>query len=161
MSRLDGTIFGPGQPCFGCGPDHPTGFRLAFRTEESGDAREVVTDFTPGDRYQGPPGIMHGGLVATLADEIAAWAVIALLGKFGFTAQMTCKLLKPVRTGVPLEGRGSILRETARVVQTRARILQAGEEVFTGDFSFVLLDRSGAEKLLGGPLPEGWNTFAR
>lgn len=160
MSRLDGTIFGPGQPCFGCGPDHAIGFRLAFR-EEGSEPREVVTEFTPGAQYQGPPGIMHGGLVATLADEIAAWAVIALLGKFGFTAQMTCKLLKPVRVGVPLEGRGSIVRETSRVVVTRARIAQAGEEVFTGEFSFVVLDRAGAEKLLGGPLPEEWNAFAR
>jgi len=163
MSQLDGTIFGPGQPCFGCGPDHPFGFHLRFRVEEGGELQEraVVTDFTPGDRYQGPPGIMHGGLVATLADEIAAWAVIALTGKFGFTAQMTCKLLKPVRTGVPIEGRGSIVRETSRVMQTRARILQNGEETFVGDFSFVVLDRAGAEKLLGGPLPEGWNVFAR
>ncbi len=161
MRQLDGTIFGPGQPCFGCGPDHPIGFRLSFRTEGEGDAREVVTDFLPGDQYQGPPGIMHGGLVTTLADEIAAWAVIGLLGKFGFTAQMSCKLLKPVRTNVALEGRGAIVRETSRVVTTRARILQAGEEMFTGDFSFVVLDRSGAEKLLGGPLPEAWRRFSR
>ena len=39
---------------------------------------------------------MHGGLVATLADEIAAWAITALLCVPGFTAQMTRKLHKPV-----------------------------------------------------------------
>ncbi len=157
MQRLDGTIFGPGQPCFGCGPDHPIGFRLSFRTEEG----EVVTDFTPGDKYQGPPGIMHGGLVTTLADEIAAWAVIALLGKFGFTAAMSCKLHKPVRVGVPLVGRGSLVRDSGRIVQTRARIVQDDTDMFTGDFTFAILDRAGAEKMLGGPLPDAWNQFAR
>jgi acyl-coenzyme A thioesterase PaaI-like protein len=157
MARLDGTIFGPGQPCFGCGPDHPHGFRLTFDTE--GD--EVVTHFTPTEAQQGPPGIMHGGLVATLADEIAAWAIIALLGKFGFTAQMTCKLHKPVRVGVPLVGRGVVTRDARRIVQTRAIIAQDGADAFTGDFTFAILDRAAAEKMLGGPLPEEWNRFAR
>jgi len=154
---LNGTLFGPGQPCFGCGPDHPIGFRLAF--EREGD--DVVTRFVPDDRYQGPPGIMHGGLVATLADEIAAWAVIALLGKFGFTAQMTCKLHKPVRVGVPITGRGSVVRDARRIVQTRAVIAQDGVEAFSGDFTFAILDRAAAEKMLGGPLPDAWDRFAR
>jgi len=154
---MDGTIFGAGQPCFGCGPDHPIGFRLAFDVE--GD--EVVTRFTPSERYQGPPGIMHGGLVATLADEIAAWAIIALLGKFGFTAQMTCKLTRPVRVGVPIVGRGSIVRDARRIVQTRARIVQDEQDAFVGDFTFAILDRAAAERMLGTSLPEDWNRFTR
>ncbi len=157
MTTLDGSIFGPGQPCFGCGPDHPIGFHLTFDK----DGPDVVTHFTPSEKYQGPPGIMHGGLVATLADEIAAWAIIALLGKFGFTAQMTCKLHKPVRIGVPLVGRGSITRDARRIVQTRAVISQEGTDAFTGDFTFAILDRAAAEKMLGVPLPEAWSTFAR
>src|SRR5438045_314133 len=92
---LDGHLFGEGQPCFGCGPSHPVGFRLRF--EREGTA--VTTRFVPDDRYQGPPGIMHGGLVLTLADEIAAWAVIGVLGKFGFTGQVEAKLRAPVRVG--------------------------------------------------------------
>jgi acyl-coenzyme A thioesterase PaaI-like protein len=157
MTALDGTLFGPGQPCFGCGPDHPIGFRLAFEV----DGSDVVTRFTATDRYQGPPGIMHGGLVATLADEIAAWAIIALLGKFGFTAQMTCRLHKPVRIGVPIIGRGSILKDARRIVFARALILQDGSEAFTGDFTFAILDHAAAEKMLGGPLPEAWTRFTR
>jgi uncharacterized protein (TIGR00369 family) len=157
MPTLDGTIFGPGQPCFGCGPDHPVGFRLAFEVE--GD--EITTRFTPSEKYQGPPGIMHGGLVATLADEIAAWAVIALLGKFGFTAQMTCTLKKPVRIGVPLVARASIVRDARRIVQTRARIVQDDSDAFVGDFTFAILDRAAAEKMLGTKLPDAWDRFAR
>jgi uncharacterized protein (TIGR00369 family) len=157
VNPLDGSIFGPGQPCFGCGPDHPIGFRLAF--EREGD--EIVTRFVPSERYQGPPGIMHGGLVSTLADEIAAWAVIGLLGKFGFTAQMSCKLHKPVRIGVPIEGRAAVVRDARRIVQTRVRILQNDEAMCTGDFTFAILDRAGAEKMLGVELPEDWNRFAR
>lgn len=157
MPALDVNPFGPGQPCFGCSQDHPFGFRLRFDRE--GD--EVLTHFTPDDRYQGPPGIMHGGLVTTLADEVAAWAIIGLLGKFGFTAQLSGKLVKPVRIGVPVEGRARIARETNRVVTSAVRLVQDGADAFTGEFSFVLVDQSGAERLLGGPLPEAWKRFCR
>ena len=154
---LDGGLFGEGQPCFGCAPDHPIGFRLRF--ERDGDY--VVTRFTPAERYQGPPGIMHGGLVMTLADEIGAWAIIALLDTFGFTAEMSGKLKKPVRIGEEVEGRGRITKPGARVVGVEVELRQGGELVYTGALRFVLLDEKGAERMLGGPLPESWRRFGR
>jgi acyl-coenzyme A thioesterase PaaI-like protein len=155
--KLDGSLFGPGQPCFGCSPDHPFGFRLRF--EREGD--EIVTRFTPSDRYQGPPGIMHGGLVMTVADELAAWAVIAKTGKFGFTAQIHGKLAKPVRVGVELEGRAKLTRDTPRIVEVDVRFTQRGISVFSGAVTFVLVDKAGAERLLGVPLPDAWSRFSR
>ena len=155
--HLDGSLFGDDQPCFGCAPEHPIGFRLRFRRE--GDA--VVTRFTPGPRYQGPPGVMHGGLVATLADEIGAWAVIGLRSKFGFTAEMTSKFEKPVRIGVELVGRGWIVRPGERIVGVEVELAQDGQRVYRGSLRFVLLDQKGAERLLGGPLPEAWRRFSR
>lgn len=158
MSELfDGGLFGPGQPCFGCAPDHPAGFRLRFARE--GD--DVVTRFTPSPRYEGPPTIMHGGLVATLADEIGAWAVILLCDKFGFTAEMQGKLHRPIRTGQEVLGRGRIAKPGARVVGVEVELHQADALAYRGELRFVLLDRRGAERLLGGPLPAAWERFAR
>jgi uncharacterized protein (TIGR00369 family) len=162
LEPLDGHLFGPGQPCFGCSPDHPFGFRLTFAREDD----EIVTRFTPGDRHQGPVGIMHGGLVSTLADEVAAWAIIGMLGKFGFTASFDAKLHKPVRIGVPLEGRARIVKDARRIVDVAVRITQADaagttDAAFTGSFRFVILDQSGAERMLGGPIPDAWKRFCR
>jgi acyl-coenzyme A thioesterase PaaI-like protein len=154
---LDPDLFGPTQPCFGCGPTHPVGFRLRF--EREGEA--VVTRFVPEEAFQGPPGIMHGGLVAALADEVAAWAIVALLGKFGFTAQFEGKLRGPVRIGAPVVGRGRIAREGSRLVGVSVELSQREVRVFDGTFTFVLLDAQGAERLLEGPLPEEWRKFAR
>lgn len=156
-TSLDGHLFGPGQPCFGCSPDHPFGFHLTFTRE--GD--EIVTRFVPLERHQGPVGIMHGGLVSTLGDEIAAWAIIGILGKFGFTASFDAKLLRPVRIGVPVIGRSKISRESRRVVEVAVRLSQEGLDAFTGTFQFVLVDQSGAERLMGGPIPEAWKRFCR
>jgi acyl-coenzyme A thioesterase PaaI-like protein len=154
---LDPHLFGKTQPCFGCAPAHPIGFRLRF--ERDGDA--VVTRFVPGEVYQGPPGIMHGGLVAALADEIAAWAIVALRGKFGFTAQFEGKLRAPARIGVELTGRGRIARDGTRLVGVSVELSQREGCIFEGNFTFVLLDEEGAERLLEGPLPEEWRQFAR
>jgi acyl-coenzyme A thioesterase PaaI-like protein len=154
---LDGSIFGPTKPCFGCGPQHPYGFHLRYQREAGG----VVATFTPGDKYQGPPGIMHGGLVSTVADETAAWALIERTGKFGFTTSFEAKLRRPVRIGVETLARGEVTRESSRIVKSAVVISQKGEECFLGDFTFVLLDKAGAEKLLEGPMPEAWLRFCR
>ncbi|MCC6335683.1 MAG: PaaI family thioesterase [Myxococcales bacterium] len=157
VSPLDGTLFGEGQPCFGCSPDHPFGFRLRFTVD--GDA--VVTRFLPTVRHQGPLGLMHGGLVSTVADETAAWAVLASTGKFGFTTGFEARLLKGIRVGQEAQARGQVTKPGGRVVRAAVEVRQSGEACFTGDFTFALLERSGAEKLLGGPLPEEWARFCR
>lgn len=157
MDELDGRLFGPGQPCFGCAPDHPVGFRLRFRVE--GD--EVVTRFTPGDRYQGPPGIMHGGLVMTLGDEVAAWTLVGLRRRFGFTTRVDGRLSKAVRIGRELVGRGRIADDRGRAVDLSVRLSQDDATCFEGTFRFMVLDEAGAERLLGGPLPEAWRAFGR
>jgi acyl-coenzyme A thioesterase PaaI-like protein len=149
--------FGANQPCFGCSPTHPIGFHL----EPYREGDEVCVDFTPGEKYQGPPGLMHGGLVLTLADELGAWVVLGLKERFGFTAAVEARLQKPVRIGVPVHGRGKITSDTPRIVKMAIELSQEGEGVFRGTFTFALLDRAGAEKLLGGPLPETWIRFAR
>jgi acyl-coenzyme A thioesterase PaaI-like protein len=157
MRELDGNLFGPEQPCFGCGPIHSSGFRLKFVE----DGEEVTTRFLPDDRYQGPPGVMHGGLVFTLADELAAWVIIARLGKFGFTARFEGKLSRPTRLGVELVGRARMLRSTTRTAEIETTLSQEDAAVFSAKFTFVLLDKGATEKLLGRELPEAWQRFAR
>ena len=157
LERLDGNLFGADQPCFGCGPNHPFGFHLKFEQ----DGEHVVTRFVPGAQYQGPPGIMHGGLVMTLADEVGAWALLAFKEKFGFTASVEGKLRRPVRIGVETEGRAWIAKESSRVVRVSVRISQNNEECFVAELGFVLMDKFSAEKMLQGPLPEQWLRFCR
>lgn len=154
---LDCELFGREQPCFGCSPAHPIGFHLAFARR----GEQVVTRFTPGPQYQGPPGLMHGGLVTTLADEIAAWAIIANKGRFGFTVDIKARLTKPVRIGVEVEGTGHIQKDNPRVIRTEVELRQEGALCYKGLFTFALLGESAAEQLLGRPLPEQWKRFAR
>lgn len=165
VTPLDPHVFGEGSPCFGCSPTHPIGFHLRCEKHvdatSDGESRSVRATFTPRDDLQGPPGIMHGGLVMALADEVAAWTVIGLVERFGFTAQATSKLARPVRIGAPVSCVGTILSQSSRVVKVKVELAQADAVVFTGELTFALLDEASAERLLGTKLPESWRRFAR
>jgi acyl-coenzyme A thioesterase PaaI-like protein len=153
----DGTIFGPTQPCFGCSPNHPAGFRLRFETV----GEFVETKFTPGENHQGPLRLMHGGLISTLADETAAWTVLIATGKFGFTTSFEAKFHKGVRVGEVAVSRGRVTKPGHRLCRIAVEILQAEQLCFSGDFTFAILDKMAAEKLMQGPIPEEWNRFCR
>ena len=157
VERLDGMLFGEDQPCFGCGPKNPLGFKLRY--QEDGEA--LVTCFVPGPHHQGPLGVMHGGLVATVADETAGWVVIAKLGKFGFTTSFQARYRRPVRIGLPTECRGWITKQSRRVVRVHTATSQAGQECSEADFTFAILARRAAEQLMGVALPEQWGRFCR
>jgi acyl-coenzyme A thioesterase PaaI-like protein len=57
--------------CFGCSPTHPSGLNLRFRRR----GERVLSRYTIADRFHGAPGVAHGGIVATILDEISCAAV--------------------------------------------------------------------------------------
>jgi acyl-coenzyme A thioesterase PaaI-like protein len=81
-----------GYNCFGCSPDNPIGLRLNFREE----ADEVVADWVPSKPYEGWMNVLHGGIQATLLDEIASWVVFVKMKTAGVTRQMDVRYRKPV-----------------------------------------------------------------
>jgi len=151
-AELDPYTFGSTQTCFGCGPHNPVGWRLRFRRE--GD--EVVTRFTPPKGQEGPPGVFHGGLQATLADEVAGWVVVGLLGRMGITTSMAVRLVRPMSIGQEIEARGRITKRAGRFVVVSVALRQGGKTGCMARVTYMLPDREKAEQYLGGTVPEGW-----
>ncbi|MFO8128530.1 MAG: PaaI family thioesterase [Bacteroidales bacterium] len=83
-----------GYDCFGCSPDNPIGLKMEFY--EDGDG--VVSTWQPTKHYQGFKNVLHGGIQATMMDEIASWAVSCKLKTAGLTSRMEIRFLKPVHT---------------------------------------------------------------
>ena len=83
---------GPGYDCFGCSPSNPVGLGLRFRDDGDG----IVTEWKAGEHHVGFDGVLHGGIQATLHDEIASWFVFAKLGTAGFTSELSVRYLSPV-----------------------------------------------------------------
>lgn len=159
-SPLDGSLFGPEHACFGCATDHPIGFQLRFERAESDDGEPIIqTRFTPGELYQGPPGLMHGGLVATLADEVAAWTIVGLRGRFAFTAAFDGRLKRPVRIGREILGQGRITRPGKRLLVVRVDLYQDGALAYHGDFRLAMLPCDGVAEVLQAPVPPAMTRF--
>lgn len=70
--------------CFGCAPHNESGLRMEFF--EEGD--EIVCHWTPEEKFTGYNHILHGGIQATLIDEIASWVVFIKLKTGGFTVNL-------------------------------------------------------------------------
>lgn len=81
-----------GYNCFGCAPDNPIGLKLEFYEE----GEEITTRWKPSANYQGWLHILHGGIQATLLDEICGWCVFRRLQTTGVTSKMETRYLKPI-----------------------------------------------------------------
>lgn len=154
---LDPNLFGEEQRCFGCGPHNHVGMQLQFFRE--GDS--VTTTFTPREGWEGPPGIVHGGLQATLADEVGAWTVVGLRGFFGFTASMQLRYVRPARTDQPIEARGRITDADGSRTVVRIELTQGGRRLLSGTASYVSPSAEVAERMLGQSLAPEWRALAR
>jgi uncharacterized protein (TIGR00369 family) len=107
--------------CFGCGPGNPTGLQLEFMLAQDGS---VVCLTEIPDRFDGHPGYLHGGVIATLLDEAMSKAVRAR-GLSAMTGRLEIDYLRPVPSGAPLRMEGHIVRSEGRKHWAEARILNA------------------------------------
>lgn len=157
--ELDPYTFGAEQACFGCGPHNERGLKLRFTRQ--GD--EVVTRFLPKADHglEGPPGFLHGGLQATLADELAAWTLIGVRGRMGFTSTIDVRLLRPARIGIELVGHGMIAHESERSTIVRVRFEQGGKTTLRGRVTYALPSAEQAERILGRAIPDLWRRFCK
>src|SRR6516164_6164241 len=89
----------PKNHCFGCGPDNPEGMRLKFSVGD--DGKSFVCRFKLSQRYVGPPGHAHGGIIATILDE-AMGKVNKLRHVVALTREIKVEYRKPVPLYQPL-----------------------------------------------------------
>jgi uncharacterized protein (TIGR00369 family) len=82
---------------------------------------QVVAEAQVSDNYEGPPGYLHGGIIATLLDEAMSKANRAH-GVTAMTRQMQVDYLRPVPSGVTNHIRGWVTRSEGRKHWTSAQI---------------------------------------
>ncbi len=120
--------------CFGCGQANPGGLHLEFLLAED---HSVVCHASIPAAFEGPPGYLHGGIIATLLDEIMSKAVRAR-GWTAMTRRMEVDYLRPVLTDAPIRMEGRVTHSEGRKHWTEARILSAeGNELAVGRGLFI------------------------
>jgi len=96
--------------CFVCGVQNPVGLKLTFYQDP--EAGQVRATFTIPEKYQGYPGVVHGGIVAAILDEVSGRAVMLHLADEGLmaTLRLTIRYRRPTPTGTPLTAVGWVER---------------------------------------------------
>ena len=120
--------------CFACGPDNPHGLHLqGFRQE----GEEYVVDFCPERHHQGWQGLTHGGIVATLLDEMMT-RILYEQERNAVTVEMTVRYHRPLVTGASVQARARIREERGRLIRTAAELRdQSGELIASAEGKFL------------------------
>jgi uncharacterized protein (TIGR00369 family) len=149
------------KSCFVCGSRNPLGLDLRFHT----DGRIVETRFTPRPEYNGFVGVVHGGIIATVLDEVMVWACAVRQKRFCFSAEMTVRYLQPIQTGVEVVARGEMQENKRdRIYIARGELLAVTGNLLAEssakympirslDPALLLADFEGAEDQLREFLP--------
>ena len=122
--------------CFACSPSNPIGLKLSFEEDEE----FVYARWTPEENFQGYNNVIHGGIIATLLDEVGAWYISVKIGTAGVTKSLNIEYIKPLYLS-----RGDIVLRS-KLVSTEGRITILDCELF--DSTETLCAKSVSEFFL-------------
>ena len=107
--------------CFVCGRNNPVGLYMRF--DDNGE-NEVRSEYTVPERYQGYPGIVHGGVLAAMLDE--AVARVSFIGDphhFMMSVRLEVLYRHPVPVAKPLCVVGRIVRLRGRLGKAEGKVI--------------------------------------
>jgi acyl-coenzyme A thioesterase PaaI-like protein len=127
--------------CFVCGRENLFGLHLEFYETTPG---EVVVEYTVPEQFQGYPGVVHGGVVAAMLDEVTGRVH---MGGYPPRLMFTARLDIHYRKNVPI---GKPLRIVGHAGKSRERTATATGQIFGPDGELL----ADAEAVLVN-VPEG------
>ncbi|RLC67226.1 MAG: hypothetical protein DRH97_05185 [Chloroflexi bacterium] len=125
--------------CFACGQENAIGLKL----KPVHDGEKVTAHFTPGQFHQGWNDAIHGGILYTLLDELASYAMLCHGIEFGVTAKSEVRFRKVAPVSEPLRASAWVTKLTKRLVEARGVLtLQDDSVIAEGDFLFYVWRQS-------------------
>ncbi|MFZ5882521.1 MAG: PaaI family thioesterase [Chloroflexota bacterium] len=145
--------------CFICGLENPVGLHLHIYETEPG---VVETTYTAPEHFQGYPGVLHGGIVGAIIDEISGRAHMGSdpqNPRFMFTAKLEVKYRKNVPVGKPLKIIGRAGKTKARSAEAWAGIYDAETGELLAEGSTLLINVPEAQFDLSRLEELGWKVY--
>jgi uncharacterized protein (TIGR00369 family) len=113
--------------CFVCGLENHHGLQLRFYETGPG---EVTADYIVPDHFQGYPGVVHGGIVTALLDEVTGRAQMNDdHTRFMYTAKLEIRFRKNVPIDTPLRVVGQVEKTKSRMASSTGKIYGPGDEL--------------------------------
>ncbi len=126
--------------CFICGMENPVGLHLHIYETAPG---QVESTYIAPDHFQGYPGVLHGGIVAAIIDEISGRALMgsdAMDPRFMFTAKLEVKYRKNVPIARKLKIVGKAGKSRGKSAEGWAGIYDAETDELLAEGNTLLID---------------------
>jgi len=96
--------------CFACSPKNPYGLHMVLESDD----HIVMSRILLPEHFAGWGQVVHGGILATILDEIMGWSGIYLLKQFTLTQTMHIEFLKPAYIGDGLTATGRVIESDGK-----------------------------------------------
>ncbi len=133
-------------PCFVCGRSNAAGLDVTFQVQ----GREVIAELTGKVEHTGYPGILHGGILATLLDEAMGWAITVQTGRMLQTWELSVRYHRPLPPGARFRVIAEMAEDRGRYQVSRGRVEDSQGEVYArGEGKYRPIPESEEMKVLG------------
>lgn len=135
--------------CFGCGALNEHGLQIKSRW----DGDELVCRWKPPPHHIGHPGVVYGGVIASVVDCHAIWTALAThcrdegapldaTAPAFVTGRLAVSYLKPADIELALELRARVVERGGRRSTVACRVLQGEVECATAEVVAVQVRRA-------------------
>ncbi|HOJ23895.1 MAG TPA: PaaI family thioesterase [Bacteroidales bacterium] len=129
--------------CFGCSEKNPVGLQLDFY--DYGDY--VESEWIANKNYEGWHGVVHGGIVATLLDEVGSWVIISKIGRAGMTVELNVRYHKKISTNEKIYIQGKLIEHKRNIAFIESKIIQNGEIKASAISKYFLFDQKTSKEV--------------
>jgi uncharacterized protein (TIGR00369 family) len=130
--------------CFGCSKVNSYSLGLRFYLSENG----CYTKCSIPGYLCGIDGVVHGGMIALLLDEVSQWTMIARIGKMGLTREISVRYLKPVQTNTEIVVGAKIETQDEKEVVLHSTVRSKDNELLAeGESRWMLATSSMIAKI--------------
>ncbi len=126
--------------CFICGVENPVGLHLHIYKTAPG---VVEATYVAPAHFQGYPGVLHGGIVGAMLDELSGRSLMGpdpMAPRFMFTAKLEIRYRKNVPIGVPLRIVGKAGKSRAKAAEAWAGIYNAQTDELLAEADALMIN---------------------
>ena len=132
--------------CFACSSRNQIGIKLEIVQNDE----NCFSDFILSNDYTGFPNIIHGGIQATVIDEVGFWAMYNKYKTIGFTTRMTLDYLNKLEANTKLRAIATKIERNNTLVNVEVKILNKDNAVGTiGNLNYKLVNDILLKKYFG------------
>ena len=143
--------------CFVCGVENHHGLMIKFYIQSAG---KVVATATVPNHFQGYPGIVHGGVITAMLDEVSGRAVMGeTRPRWMVTASINVRFRRPVPVEAPLKLVGTLKEDSGRMAKVHGEILDENDVLLAESEALMAAVPESVQATLDNMPGELWKVY--